>query len=76
MGERIGAGDGGADGLGVVDAVALADVGGDRHAAAVVVALATVIVNFCQNKSFTTIGTISDGSGGSRLWDSGIRLDK
>ena len=45
-------------------------------AAAVVVALAAVIVNFCQNKSFTTIGTISDGSGGSRLWDSGIRLDK
>jgi len=26
------------------------------------------------NQSFTTVGTISDGSGGSRLWGSGTRL--
>ena len=45
-------------------------------AAAIVVALAAVIVNYRPNQSFTTVGTISDGSGGSRLWGSGTRLDK
>ena len=34
-------------------------------AAAVVVALAAVIVNYRQNQSFTAVGTISDGSGGA-----------
>ena len=43
-------------------------------AAAIVVALAAVIVNYRPNQSFTTVGMISDGSGGSRLWGSGTRL--
>jgi hypothetical protein len=45
-------------------------------AAAVVIALAAVIVNYRQNQSFTTVGTIFDGSGGSRLWGRGTRLDQ
>jgi hypothetical protein len=40
------------------------------------VALAAVIVNYRQNQSFTTVGTIFDGSGGSRLWGRGTRLDQ
>ena len=34
-------------------------------AAAVVIALAAVIANYSRNQSFTTVGTISDGSGGA-----------
>jgi NADH:ubiquinone oxidoreductase subunit K len=45
-------------------------------AAAVVIALAAVIVSYRPNQSFTTDGIVSDCSGGSRLWGSGIRLDK
>ena len=43
----------------------------------VVVALAAVIVNFRQNQSFSTVGTISDGSGGAIVaWqnDKGIYI--
>jgi hypothetical protein len=46
-------------------------------AAAVVVVLAAVIVNFRQNQSFSTVGTISDSSGGAIVaWqnDKGIYI--